>query len=256
MDIVSEEYEYIENEYSVTEILNGIREIKLTRKYYNVLTKDVSDMVARIFGTAMHYLLEIKDKHNITEYKLKAEVKNGLYLKGRFDAYNKNDYTLIDYKTCKAYKVIKGDFSDWRKQGLMYAWLCKKNGLYVDKVRFIAMIKDYSINTKLESGIYVYEFKVNALDLQDIERYIYEKFELLESDYNEPCNEEERWARPTKWACMKNNRKRAVKLFDTKAEAEEFSCDYIEERVGEDIKCDNYCDVKYYCDYWKGKNEV
>ena len=36
------------------------------------------------------------------------------------------------------------DFDDWDKQGLIYAWLMKQNGLNVKEIRFVALLKDHS----------------------------------------------------------------------------------------------------------------
>ena len=48
-----------------------------------------------------------------------------------------------------------------------------------------------------------------------------------------------------KWALMKKDRKTALKLFDTEAEALEAKGDdkslYVEYRAGKDVKCDSYC---------------
>ena len=249
VDIATEEYVYKDNEYSVTEILNGITEINLTRSHYHEIEKDVSSMSNLIFGNAVHHLLELKDKTNITEQKVKAKVGDK-WLKGRFDAYDEKTYTLIDYKTCSSYKIKKGMFEDWRKQGLMYAWLCKQNGLYVDKIQFVAMIKDWKSRDGIQP-IYVYEFKVLSLDLREIEEWIKARFLLLGKDI--PCTPEERWHSKDTYAVMKNGGKRAIKVYSSLEDAEAHGGDYIETRLGTDKKCEEYCDVKRWCPYWKAR---
>ena len=249
VDIVESEYTYKENRYSVTELLNGIREINLTRKHYEELEQDVADMSNLIFGSAVHKLFELADKEN-AEVKLEAKVGNKV-LSGQFDKLD--GYTLIDYKTAKVYKIKKEDFEDWRKQGLMYAWLCKQNGILVDKVKFIVLLKDWSLRSGLESGIYVYEFKVTTLDLIDIEDWIKERLLLVDTDT--PCTTEERWRTDDKWAVMKEGGKRAIKVYDNEKDAQESLKDglYVEYRPGDDVKCDNYCKVNMYCEYYRGK---
>lgn len=245
VDIMEEEYEYTPNEYSVTEILNGITEINLTRQHYDNIVVDVSDMANLIFGQAVHHLLELKDKNNMTEYNVKREVKDGMYLKGRFDAYDPKTYTLIDYKTCSKWKIKNQDFSDWRKQGLMYAWLMNS---YVDKIQFIALVKDVNSRDDIPP-IYVYEFNVLPSDLREIEVFINERFSQLGKDV--PCTPEERWFAGDKFAVMKNGGKRAIKVYDTREEADQDDRgDYVEVRKGENKKCDNYCNVKQWCPYY------
>ena len=250
VDIAQEDYTYKKGEYSVTELLKGIREIRLTREHYHEIEVDVSNMSNLIFGNAVHHLLELKDTHNVTEKKLKVKVGDK-WLKGRFDAYDSETYTLIDYKTASSYKIKKGMFEDWRKQGLMYAWLCKQNGIYVDKVQFIVMIKDWKARDEI-SPIYVYEFKVLTLDLREIEEWIKARFLLLDTDT--PCTETERWTTPTKYAVMKNGGKRALKVYNNKEDC--VGGDYIETRLGTDKKCESYCDVKQWCKYYKGGMET
>jgi len=247
------EHPIIANYYSVTEILNGIREINLFRKYNDELTQDIADMLSALFGTAVHHILELANDKDVTEFKIEHEIRDGYFLTGRFDVYNKDTFTIEDYKTCKAYKIIKKDFEDWRKQGLMYAWLMRKNGIFVSYVKFYAMIKDWSKNSYTtdypESMLYVYEFEVTTDNLLEIEEFINARFDKLISCEDVLCTESERWTTETKWAQMKRGNKRAVKIFDEPQMVEEPY--YMEERPGEDKKCDNYCAVKEYCEYWR-----
>ena len=87
-----------------------------------------------------------------------------------------------------------------------------------------------------------------------------EAAEALPDDLLPLCTPEERWAKPPKFAVMKNQNKRATKLFDTEEEAQSFidfhsrnSKDkfFIEKRPGTDGKCSEYCSVCEFCDYWR-----
>ena len=117
-----------------------------------------------------------------------------------------------------------------------------------------------------QSPIYVYEFDVTENALSEIEVFIKDKIAKLEENENTPdnelkgCNKEERWATDPKFAVMKQGRKSAIKLFDSKEEAEKnmsaLGGTYIEERKGEDKKCDNgYCNVCKWCPYFQNKNK-
>ena len=78
------------------------------------------------------------------------------------------------------------------------------------------------------------------------------------------CTPEERWATAPKWAVMKEGRKTAVKLFDTDADAINFIEDlekekdkhYVEERKGQDRKCDDYCPCAAFCNYYKQTHQT
>ena len=64
------------------------------------------------------------------------------------------------------------------------------------------------------------------------------------------CTDEERWAKPTVWAAVKNGNSRATKLFPTENEAlawHQLQADgasfTITERPGELTRCKSYCTV-------------
>ena len=80
------------------------------------------------------------------------------------------------------------------------------------------------------------------------------------------CTSEEMWAKPTKYAVMKKNRKRAIKLHDdidkATAMAESLGRDhFVETRVGELTRCKgDWCGVSAFCTQWqtliwKGENQ-
>lgn len=254
-----------EKHYSVTTILNGVREILLTREHFNEIETDVSDMVAMLFGTAVHYVIEQADKTGMVEQRLKAEVIDGYFLTGQFDLLNTETHTIEDYKTASVWKVIYKDFSDWRKQGLMYAWLCREKGIIVKKLRFHAILKDW---TKAKSQydknypkhpIFTWEYDILTVDYLEITRFIFSKFQSLihyEKKSTKPvCTPKERWNTGDKFALMVRGKKRAVKLYDSMEEAEEnvSAGMYIDVRKGVDKKCDNYCNVSKYCSYYQRK---
>ena len=64
------------------------------------------------------------------------------------------------------------------------------------------------------------------------------------------CSEEDRWARPNKYAVMKPGGKRAVKLYDTAREAGAAlrGDQYVEERIGESVRCQSYCPALNWCE--------
>ena len=58
---------------------------------------------------------------------------------------------------------------------------------------------------------------------------------------------------------MKEGRKTAVGVFDTKDEAEEKLAEldkkhYIEYRKGESKKCADYCNARNFCNQWRKEN--
>ena len=143
----------------------------------------------------------------------------------------------------------------------------KQNGIEVKKCRFIALLKDHSKSkAKTDADypqmpVYNYEFEVTETDLAEIENFIttriadLEKAELIPDEELPPCSEEERWHQKGKVAVMKEGRKTAIKLFDTKEEAEQnmkaLGGTYLEERKGCDRRCSEYCNCNLFCPYFK-----
>lgn len=96
-------------------------------------------------------------------------------------------------------------------------------------------------------------------DVKEQERYIKERLALHQEaigydDVSLPlCSPEERWERGEKWAVMKGAAKRAMRLFDSPAEAEAFMAtkpgSRVEHRTGRAIRCESYCDGSSWCDF-------
>jgi hypothetical protein len=248
----------IDGTYSATEILKSTREIILTRQHWDDIEQDVSDLIWQIFGTAVHKLASDNDDTGNAEIRLYSDVDDTT-LSGQYDLYDADTFTLIDYKTASVWKVIYGDFDDWRRQGLIYAWLNARNGQHVERVRFHAFLKDWSsADAKYKAdypqlAVYTYEFTVGALDIVEIDEYIRNKINAITAVYDELplCTEKERWNTGTKYAAMKNGRKTAVRVADNRDDVVGLG-DYIEERPGVDKKCDNYCLAAPYCTQYKG----
>lgn len=255
------------NTVSATTLKSGVREILLTKRHWEEMTDDVSNRIWTLFGTAVHSLLEKEAPETFVEERFEEQI--GKYkVTGRLDCYDMKNKIIFDYKTATTWKYKFGDFSDWKFQGLVYAWLLRKAGLEVKECRFVAMFKDFSkIKAVTESGyptkpIYVYQFDVTDLDLEEIEKKIIAKVEELERCENLPddelplCSDEERWTKAPKFAVMKKGRKTAVKLCDDRKSAESYINAvggdlYIEERKGSDGKCEGYCGCCEFCSYWQ-----
>lgn len=255
------------NTVSATTLKSGTREILLTKRHWGEMTDDVSNRIWTLFGTAVHALLEKESTNTFVEEKFEKQI--GKYkVTGRLDCYDMKQKIIFDYKTATIWKYKMGDFSDWKFQGLVYAWLLKEQGLEVKECRFVMMFKDFSKSkAKTESGyprkpVYVYKFDVTDYDLQEIEKKIIAKVKELEESENLADNElplctaEERWAKPSTWAVMKQGRKTAIRVFEDKNLAEQMlkSLDgnhYLQERQGTDGKCTGYCGCCEFCSYWQ-----
>ena len=268
---VNTERHNAENCISATTLLQGIKHIVLTERHWDELEDDVSDRIWAIWGQAVHSLLEHEGKHDFTELEMSHKV-GGITVTGRIDNYDMQSGIVHDYKTASVWKAIYKDFAEWETQGMIYAWLLKKNGLEVKKCRFIALLKDHSKTDALRNRqypsqpVYVHEFPVTLAGLMKIDGFIknrlreYERCRELKDDEIPPCTPIERWDKQTTYAVMKPGRKSAVKLFDTVQEAnaratELGSAYFVENRRGESTKCRHYCLCCRFCDYYQAMTQ-
>ena len=262
------DYQYKDKRYSVTSILKGTREIILERRHHDKIEQDVSDMIWLLFGTAVHSILEQHEEadHELAEEYLILDLENGYKLSGRFDLYNAKTKTVTDYKTCSVWKMIYKDFEDWRTQLLIYAYMLKSIGFEVETGEIIAMMKDHSKSKAKYDPNYPQlpvekiKFSFSDKDFEEIEVFIKERFkeiakaEEMADDELPLCTPEQRFNSGDKFAVMKKNRKRALRVLDSMEEAEIYLAnnggDFIETRPGEDKKCNDYCRVNKFCSYY------
>ena len=267
VNAVSVERHNKSGQYSATTLNKGVKEIILQERYWEQFTTDAADNVWAVFGTAVHAILEKNGDGNFHEEKFDIGVSNSR-VTGVVDSYDMERGIINDWKTASVYKVMKGDFADWRKQGLTYAWLLKQNGLDVRRCRFIALLKDHSTSkakfdaTYPHSPVFVYEFEVTPEELEQTGERITQKVIAIEAaekmgdDDIAPCSAEERWADPEKFAVMKNGRKTAVRVFDTQADADACAGElgnshYVEHRPAISRKCGDYCLCKDFCNFYQ-----
>ena len=256
--------------YSATTLLKGACETILTDRHFDEIEIDVADCVWQIWGTAVHLIFERAGIEGFTEEKFEVSVSNSK-VTGRVDLYDLENETVYDWKTASTWKVQFNDFSDWDKQGLIYAWLMKQNGLKVKEIKFVALLKDHSKSKARKDFEYpqkpvvVHTVKVTEDALKEIEAFINLKvrqFEVAETLVDEkltPCTKEERWATEGKWKAKKEGRKTALKVCDTEEEAKECIKDiaggYVEYVEGCSRKCEDYCVCKDYCPFYKSMIE-
>ena len=274
VEMAQSDYKPTPKRYSVTTLLKSTRSIILGRRHNDEIQQDVSDMVWLLFGTAVHSVLEHQKE---TESEIKeASLAMPVFdytVSGRYDLYEKNTKTVTDYKTCSVWKIIHQDFSDWKKQLLIYATIMNYNGYDVQHGRIVALMKDHSKSkAKFDSAYPQYpvkqiQFDFTQQDFDEIKKFIDDKIhelsiaEKLPDDKLPLCTAEERLNAGDKYAVMRKGRKSALRVLDSEEEAQEYmdkhGGDSIQFRKGKDKKCADYCSCHEFCNYYlenvKGK---
>lgn len=270
VEMAASDYTSAPNEYRVTSLLKGVREAVLEKRHGDEVEQDISDMIWLIFGTAVHSVLENSKEadHQIKEARLKETIA-GLTISGKFDLYDSKKEMVTDYKTASVWKIIFGDFTDWRRQTLIYCYLLRKAGFPAKRGEIVAMLKDHSKRDAKQKSEYpqlpvkVIHFEFSEKDFEDIENWLIGKaveiqsLETVADDDLPLCSPEERFNSGDKFAVMKKGRKTALRVLDSRKLAEEWmkdgGGDYIDVRPGEDKKCIDYCSVCQFCSHWKLK---
>lgn len=276
VEAVSSDYQYKDKQYSVTALLKGVREAILQRRHNDEIEQDCSEMAWAIFGTAVHSILENAQEmaDELKETKLVTELPNGYKLSGVFDLYKESTATVVDYKTATVWKVIYNDWEDYRKQLLIYCWQLRQIGFEANSGEIVAFLKDHSKSkAKYDSSypqqpIYVKHFDFTENDFNEIESFLINRFEIIEACENltddelPVCTPDERWHKDDTYAVKKDGRKTAIKVCKSSEEAYAYIADnnlddkhYVEERLGTDTKCEEYCSCCEYCSYWRQNHD-
>lgn len=260
---------FADNEIRVTTLLNGLREAELKRRYADEIKQDCSDMIWLLFGTAVHKVLEEtqEEADELREERLKMKISKSV-LTGKSDLFKNG--IITDYKTCSVWKVIFGDYEDWRRQLLLYAMLWRNAGFEVKGGQIIAIMKDHSkAKAKLDSSypqlpVTTISFEFADKDIDEITVWAEKRVKELETIRDMPvsklplCTNEERYNSGDKYAVMEKGKKRAKKVCDDYAEAKQIAGTssnlYVEVRKGEDKKCMEYCMAREFCPYAKELN--
>lgn len=261
---------------SATTILKGTKEVLLSQRHWEEMSDDASNRIFALFGTAVHSVFESKDDKDGVIRETEFTTPVGKYtLTGRIDRYDPETKTLSDYKVTSVYKILNGNVEDWYKQLMIYSYLMQLHGIEVKHCVIHAVLRDWSradYRRKASSGypetqVTTYSFDPKEEDFDFIKKFIEERIsdisknEEVEDDLIPDCSEHERWAKPDKYAVIKEGATKATKLLDTKEEAEsylltlkdkkDFEKYKIEFRKGESGKCENYCSCCQFCSFYK-----
>ena len=262
---------------SVTQLIGSPRIAILRARHDDQMVMDVTEGIWSMMGRAMHSLAEAgADANHIAEERLHTTVK-GWTLSGGIDLQILRDgvAAIEDYKVTSAWAVMN-DKPEWETQLNVYAYLVAKvKGWTVDQLNVIAFIRDWArIKAGTQDGYPsapVIRVPVKLWSFAEQEAYVEARVQMHQSaatadqfDDDLPhCTDEERWVKQSKFAVMKPGRKTAVRVFDTKAEADAFSTDNagteVVERPGAATRCaEDFCSVSQWCTQWqtiKGETE-
>ena len=258
---------------------------KLEREHWDEIEVDVADQVFMIHGSSVHYILELAaDDGDIVEKRFFADIRNK-HISAQVDLLT-SDKVLSDWKSTSVWTVIdakKNGKKEWEAQLNIQAWLIIQdarkngNGAAVNRLFICALCRDWRESENKRNDDYPKKVEVIEFPLWDHDKaikYIEERVKLHTMDDPPVCTDEERWARPAKFAVMKKGRKSALRLLDSYGEASNWCVDNdvaswnvrtisgglalvpksgisIECRPATYPRCDSYCNVRKFCPVYK-----
>lgn len=270
VDLVSgDAYSKGKSDITTTGLAQPPKIAELTRRHANEITMDASEKVWTMMGTANHYVLEQIALRNperyVTEQRFYLDI-DGVKLGGQIDLFDRETETLWDYKVSSVYKAMSDDKLEWTKQANVNKLLCEHNGIHPKKLAILLVMKDWKRKEAEFKADYpkcaIQEIPLPIWREEETLAYIKSRInlhnaaKLIEVEDAIPvCTEEERWAKPTTWAVLKEKgAKRAVAngIYESEHEALLHSkriSGAIEKRDGSNPRCENYCQVRQWCNF-------
>jgi len=254
---------------SVTELLKPTKQFILNKRHYKEIVQDASEMIWMVLGSAIHRVLEAADVDNsISEERLSLTV-DGAVITGGFDLYK--DGIITDFKFTGVWNYTSDSRrEEWEKQLNLYAYLLRQHGFEVKELQIVAIFRDWQKSRSQSNPGYPQQVETIKLKLWEdaaVLSFLRERISELRSfaeltdDMIPECIPAERWQADDQYAVYKTGATRALRLFGSLAEAEEFreghkDADKLNIVVrGETPKrCQDYCPVRQFCHFFQQQN--
>lgn len=260
---------------SVTELIGPAKISHLRRLHADDIEVDASELVYTIQGETAHALLEraaksMREEGWMSELRIHHEVM-GKSISGAFDLYNPRKGELIDFKVSTAWKAKNEIPEEWTNQTNLLAHLIRQKMLNssgkphkVESIKILLIMRDHSKLEAKRDETYPQQ-PVKYIDIpvwsdDKCREYLNNRVVLhLKAEQEQAlCSPEERWAKPTVWAIKKIGGSKAIAggIYADPIKADEAleklgKGYHIEYRPGENVRCENYCNVSKWCEQFK-----
>jgi hypothetical protein len=257
-------------DFSATGLIAPPYQRKLMGEYGGKITEDVSERIWSLFGQSVHAIIERSAKDGTGKYEIEKRLYTevmGKRISGQLDLYHIEKKAIQDWKVTSVWSVKDESYKgDWEKQLNIYRYLALKNGMEVTTLEVVAILRDWSRLERMRRGngypphpVVVREIPIWGDEI--VEEYIETRIQLHLNPDPPVCTPRDKWERETTYAVKKEGAKRAVKVCQTKEEAQQYIDEkqsddlLIETRKGEAVRCLSYCPAKSFCNE-AGKMEM
>jgi hypothetical protein len=261
--IRSDDYEPGHADISVTSLISPPQKRAIEKQHRDQIVQDASDMLWALMGKAMHKILEDGADPD-AEHEVRYYATHDDYvISGQFDRYDLESGTLQDYKFSSVWEYIYGLKHERIAQLNVLAWLLRENGMTVNEIEVVFLFRDWSKSKAKFDQSYpqhqMERIKVDMWSEDQVHNFLSKRLEAHFVTIPVPqCSDEDRWAKPTKYAVMKKGRKSAVRVLDSAVDATQYietmkdqSPYSIEVRPGENTRCEYYCAAAPFCPQFK-----
>ncbi len=255
-----------DGDISITGLINPPRIVQLKKRHDEEIIEDVSENIWRLLGKSIHYILHLIEEENVLKEERIAYPVKGWTVTGATDLYDSS--TITDYKLTSVWAVMYGLKDEWITQTNSYAHLFRSVGFKVERLQIVAILRDWRIKETLKYKDYpcvqVKTFDVPLWEPLKTQIWmenrvlLHQKAVDLSDEHLPKCLPVETWEKPTIYAVKKQGNKTAISgglhktMEDAQCMIEERNLvnHIIEIRPGARPRCDNYCNVKQWCNQY------
>ena len=260
--MLNDPYSPGDSDITVTRLIDSPRIRMLTKRHAEEIREPASGRLWSLLGQAMHVILQRADHDNTLKEERLIVDFDGVRLGGQFDYYH--DGHLVDFKITSAWSYVFEDGKPKREhvaQLNVLAELLRQHGFPVTRLSNTLIFRDW-MESKRDENRYPPAPSVGVLVplwTSDVTRkYIAERLavhtaaEAMPDEGLPECSDQERWTKPPTFAVMKDGRKSAVRVLESResadALAEELGRNHsVEVRQGDDVRCLRYCAAWQFC---------
>ncbi len=252
---------------SCTKLIGPPKIRVLTMRHFDEITEDASDRIWSLLGQSVHHVLSRANTDNhLSEERMHLSCR-GWKVSGQLDLYTEGGL-LSDYKVTSTFSFLLGEKPEWTAQLNVLAAILRRNGFPVKKLSIVAILRDWQSSKVVQDPDYPKAPAMSvdiplwdnlvAAEYIDSRVLLHQAADKMEDDAIPVCTSEERWDRPTTFASMKPGAKRATRVFETQAEADEHAKANgltVSVRPGESIRCARFCSVNRFCNFFSSRKD-
>lgn len=278
--------------YTPSSLLRPVKIAALNREHHHEMEGDALDRIYAFEGQVIHAVLERIDMPGARKEERVQAMFDSFLVSGAFDLYLPVDIprlidkdtpgpdiaypagTIVDFKRVKAFSYVfsKGQPKEEHvAQVNILAELLRRNGELVTNGRLVLLFRDWDPADAKKNADYpqlpYVEVNVplwSAAEVTDFVRRRIMSHEVakgLPADDVPECSPSERWEKPEKFAIMKDGRASAVRVLNSRFEADLHmqtkglspGNHSIVRRPGESVRCRNWCSAAAWCHYGKAQ---